>query len=86
MSQSLITKDEATKHRNKKRYRTFIFRVRRNSDLERCILEFAAKGNTSVNFLLTKAICKYFKCNLPHFEYRTYKRTPLYYAKDDKQP
>ena len=83
MPQSRSTKTAATQKRNVKRYKTFIFRVRRGSELESRLLNFAEKGNTSINFVITKALCKYFKCALPHYEYRTYKRTPLYKSKED---
>ena len=63
---------EKRKH-NRKTYRSYIFRVRRDSDLERLLLNHAAEGDTSVNFLMTDALCDYFGCARPHREYKVRK-------------
>ena len=70
---------EKRKH-NRKTYRSYIFRVRRGSDLEGLLLKYADEGETSVNFLMTEALCNHLGCSLPHREYRTYKRVRLFTA------
>jgi len=65
------------KRHNRKRYKTFIFRVRRESALEARLHEHGMTGETSVNFLMTEALCKHLDCELPHREYSTYKRVRI---------
>jgi len=68
--------DEKKRH-NRKRYKTYIFRVRKDSALEALLNEHGLTGETSVNFLMTEALCKHLNCELPHREYSTYKRTRI---------
>lgn len=70
-------KQNETNKRNKDKYRTILFRVRRDSELDKLLLEYAINGETSINFLLTKAICKVFNCKLPHRQYTKTKRTRI---------
>lgn len=74
MPEDRATKASATKQRNRKKYKKYTFRVRRDSELVQRLDAFAERGNTSVNFLITKAICKHLKCPLPHWQYETYTR------------
>lgn len=62
---------------NRKAYKTYIFRVRHDSDLEALLARHGEEGETSVNFLFTEALCKYLNCALPHREYSTYRRTRI---------
>jgi hypothetical protein len=68
--------DEKKKH-NRKRYRTYIFRVRRDSELEILLNNYGLEGATSVNYMMTEALCKYLDCPIPHREYSSYKRTRI---------
>lgn len=73
---------EQKKRHNKKTYRAFLFRVRRASELERLLLDHAQNGETSVNYLISLALCKYLGCDLPHREYTRTTRTRLYTSPD----
>jgi len=74
MPESYTTKTDATRRRNIKKYKQFPFRVRRGSHLDDHLGEFLLRGDTSLNFLITKLLCKHFKCDLPHREYDTFVR------------
>lgn len=67
-------KDKNTQRRNQKKYKTYIFRVRHDSELAQLLAEHGESGETSVNFLITAALCNYFKCRIPHREYNRMKR------------
>jgi len=56
---------------NKKTYKTYLVRVRVNSDLEDRLGEYLASGETSVNFLVNQLLCEYFDVPLPHRWYET---------------
>jgi predicted HicB family RNase H-like nuclease len=58
----------------KRRYKQFNFRIRRESELYDAVTEFLAEGDTSLNFLITKALCAYLGVKIPHREYDTYTR------------
>jgi len=70
-------KNYETQKRNKRKYKTYIFRVRKDSDLAAELINHAENGSTSVNFVMTAALCNYFKCKLPHREYNRYKREKI---------
>ena len=74
---SLNSKTIEKRKHNRKTYRTYIFRVRRESDLEGLLLKHAQEGETSVNFLVTEVLCNHFGCALPHREYSVYRRVRL---------
>jgi Rieske Fe-S protein len=65
---------EDKKKHDKRRYRKIIFRVRRESDLDGLLATYRTEGDTSVNFMITEALCKHLGCELPHREYSTYTR------------
>jgi len=73
----MYSKTAEKKRHNRKRYKTFIFRVRRDSALEARLNDYSTMGDTSVNFLMTEALCKHLNCELPHREYSTYKRVRI---------
>jgi len=62
---------------DKRRYKKIIFRVRKESELAAILADHCEAGDTSVNFLITKALCKYLGCPIPHREYLTYTRQRL---------
>jgi len=61
----------------RRRYKQINFRVRRESELLARLEEHCETGNTSVNFLITSALCEYLNCPIPHREYSTYERRRL---------
>jgi len=71
------TKDYNTQKRNKRKYKTYIIRVRRDRELATVLADHAENGSTSVNFIITAALCNFFKCKLPHREYNRYKRKKI---------
>ena len=70
-------KDYETQKRNAKVYKSYILRVRRDSELAELLAQHGENGTTSVNFIITAALCNFFKCKLPHREYNIYKREKL---------
>jgi len=70
-------KDYNTQNRNKRMYNAYIFRVRKDSELAELLIDHAENGSTSVNFIMTAALCNFFKCKLPHRAYNRYKRIPI---------
>lgn len=70
-------KDLNTQRRNKRKYKAYIFRVRNDSELAELLMDHAKNGSTSVNFIITAALCNFFKCKLPHRAYNRYKRIKI---------
>lgn len=66
-----------TGKRNKRIYWTMPFRVRKDSQLAELLRHHAQEGETSINFLITVALCNFWKCKLPHREYTRHKRVSL---------
>jgi hypothetical protein len=62
------------KRHNKKSYRSILFRVRKGTELDTLLEEHAEHGETSVNFLISIALCNFLKCKLPHREYTRIRR------------
>ena len=58
----------------KRVYKQVNFRVRRQSVLYAKIEAYLSDGETSLNLLITRALCEYLKCELPHRQYSTYMR------------
>jgi len=69
---------DATKEGKKRHclhtYKQVNFRIRRDSELYKAVTEYLNDGETSLNLLVTRALCEYLKCKLPHRQYTTYKR------------
>lgn len=63
---------------NKKTYRSIIFRVRFNSELDKLLHHHSLHGSFSVNFLITRALCNYFDCPLPHRSYKSWSRYNIF--------
>jgi hypothetical protein len=66
----------------KRRYKQYCFRIRRESQLAAAVETFLTDGNTSLNFLITRALCAYLQCPLPHRQYDTYERKRIYPPKE----
>ena len=67
---------ESAKRYNKKTYSNYMFRVRKDSQLEVKIQSMIAEGH-SLNWLLTELICNHLSVPMPH-RYRFIKtREPL---------
>lgn len=58
----------------KRTYKQFNFRIRRESALFDVLSDFIKNGDTSLNFLITRALCAYLSCEIPHRQYSTYTR------------
>ena len=58
----------------KRVYKQMNFRVRRQSALYERMEAYLSEGETSLNLLITRALCEYLKCELPHRQYSTYTR------------
>jgi hypothetical protein len=54
---------------NSKTYKSFILRVRRNSELAKHMKQHSETAEVSISFLLTQLLCNYFACAFPHREY-----------------
>ena len=63
---------------NKKAYVSYLYRVRADSVLADRLGAFATEGDTSVNFLITKALCEYMGLQLPCKHCFTYKRDRIF--------
>jgi hypothetical protein len=68
------TRTENRRRHNSKTYRSFIFRVRKGSELETRLDEYMAESLYSLNFLLTALLCSKLGCKLPHREYTITKK------------
>jgi uncharacterized protein (DUF1778 family) len=54
---------------NRRKYKQVNLRIRRDSELAALLDEAASESEYSLNFLITSALCNYFKCKLPHKQY-----------------
>ena len=54
---------------NRKTYKSYLFRVRRDSELLIYLKRQTAEGEYSLNLLITALLCDHFNCRLPHKEY-----------------
>jgi len=60
---------------NRNTYDTYIYRVRRESELGKRLRVHVAEGETSVTFLITVCLCFFLGCAVPHRKYtRTVRR------------
>lgn len=62
---------------NRKTYDTYIYRVRRNSELGERLRRYTTEGETSVTFLITIGLCFFLGCPVPHRKYTRTVRTKL---------
>ena len=63
---------------NKAAYVSYLFRVRAESELADRLGAYVTDGNTSINFLITAALCNYLGVKLPHKYYDVTQRTQIY--------
>jgi predicted HicB family RNase H-like nuclease len=75
--EATMSKTQGKARHCKAKYQQFNFRIRRDSELHAKVVEYLAEGESSLNMLLTRALCAYTGCSLPHREYSTYKRLRL---------
>ena len=71
---------------NKRTYVQHLFRVRAESELASRLKTHIAFGETSLNFLITSALCNYFGVELPHKYYDVTRRTQIYPPTHGKEP
>jgi len=63
---------------NTKAYKQYLFRCRRDSVLAERLAHHAEQGETSVNYLITVALCKYLNIPIPHKWYEKTQRTQIW--------
>ena len=54
---------------NSRKYKSYLLRIRNDSELAKRVEEHVDIGRTSLNFLVTRLLCDYFDIPLPHKRY-----------------